>query len=129
MLGKRYSKQRELIYHCVEGRHDHPTAEMVYQTLKPSAPGLSLGTVYRNLNLLTDEGYLLRLPFEVDRYDANTQPHGHLECRQCGQVIDLSGDAQRVCSLFSSANSGAELESCTVIFRGLCPVCCSQGAQ
>ncbi|MCD8145440.1 MAG: transcriptional repressor [Oscillospiraceae bacterium] len=123
MSGRRYSRQREMIYHCVQGRHDHPTAEMVYQQLKPTSPGLSLGTVYRNLNLLTDEGQLLRLPFTVDRYDANTAPHGHLECRTCGQVIDLDGDASKVCDLFASANAGNDLECCTVIFRGQCADC------
>ena len=55
MNGKRYSRQRELIYEAVLGSDQHPTAEMVFQWLKPENPSLSLGTVYRNLNLLTEE--------------------------------------------------------------------------
>ena len=123
MSGRRYSRQRELIYQCVAQSPEHPTAEMVYQALKPDAPGLSLGTVYRNLNLLTEEGQLQRLPFSVDRYDAWTEPHGHLECRVCGRVYDLKGDAAQVCRLFSAENGGAELEFCTLIFRGVCSDC------
>ena len=120
---RRYSRQRELIYECVARSKEHPTAEMVYEELKPTAPGLSLGTVYRNLNLLTEEGQLQRLPFAVERYDAWTEPHGHLECRVCGRVFDLQGDAGRVRDLFSEANEGAELERCTVIFQGVCDGC------
>ena len=55
MAGKRYSRQRELIYEAVKGSKEHPTAEMVFQWLKPENPGLSLGTVYRNLSLLSQE--------------------------------------------------------------------------
>ena len=46
----RYSKQRELIYENLKARCDHPTAEAIYSDLKKDNPGLSLGTVYRNLN-------------------------------------------------------------------------------
>ena len=60
MAGKRYSRQREMIYRAVVGSKEHPTAEMVYQWLKPANPNLSLGTVYRNLNLLAEEGILIR---------------------------------------------------------------------
>ena len=66
MAGKRYSRQRELIYQAVLGSKEHPTAEMVYQWLKPVAPNLSLGTVYRNLTLLAEEGVLIRMPFPVE---------------------------------------------------------------
>ncbi len=123
MAGRRYSRQREQIYHCVLRRKDHPTAEMVYQQLKPDCPGLSLGTVYRNLKLLTEEGRLLRLPFAVDRYEANTIPHGHLECKTCGDVIDLDLDAHRIHDLLSCSGSNTNLELFTVIFRGLCNKC------
>lgn len=89
MAGKRFSKQREMIYRAVAESREHPTAEMVYQWLKPANPNLSLGTVYRNLNLLSEEGILIRMPFPVERYDACTEPHNHLRCEDCGRVIDL----------------------------------------
>ena len=61
MNGKRYSRQRELIYQALCQTDEHPTAEMVYRWLKPENPALSLGTVYRNLNLLADEGVIRRM--------------------------------------------------------------------
>ncbi len=77
MEHRRYSQQREMILTCLRGTTAHPTADMIYQALKPENPKLSLGTVYRNLNQLADDGYIMRLPFHVERYDANTQPHLH----------------------------------------------------
>lgn len=61
---KRYSRQRELIYRALLASKAHPTADMVYQMLKPENPNLSLGTVYRNLNLLAEEGIVVRMPFQ-----------------------------------------------------------------
>lgn len=89
MNGKRYSRQRELIYEALRQTEQHPTAEMIYQWLKPANPSLSLGTVYRNLNLLADEGAIRRMAFPVERYDAKTMPHPHFCCDQCGAVYDL----------------------------------------
>ena len=59
MNGKRYSRQRELIYEALRQTEQHPTAEMIYQWLKPANPSLSLGTVYRNLALLSDLGEIM----------------------------------------------------------------------
>ncbi len=89
MTAQRYSRQRELIYQAVRSSKDHPTAEMVFQQLKPGNPHLSLGTVYRNLNLLSEEGRLCRMPFPVERYDPCVEPHSHLRCEKCGKVVDL----------------------------------------
>ena len=88
MAVKRYSRQRELIYQALCATEEHPTADMVYQWLKPENPNLSLATVYRNLNLLADEGIITRMPFPVERYDAETKPHPHLRCHKCsGEVV------------------------------------------
>ncbi len=123
MVGKRYSRQRELIYQCLKNSTEHLTADMVYQWLKAENSSLSLGTVYRNLNLLEQQGYVVRIPLEVDRYDADTTPHGHLECRRCGRLFDLKGDADQVVRLFSEANPGVRMEGCALVFRGICESC------
>ena len=89
MAIKRYSKQRELIYDAVMNTTEHPTAETIYIWLKPDNPALSLGTVYRNLNQLVEEGNVMRLTFPVERFDAKTKPHAHFMCNDCGCVCDL----------------------------------------
>lgn len=124
MVGKRYSRQRELIYEAVRGSKEHPTAEMVYQWLKPANPNLSLGTVYRNLNLLAQEGVLIRMPFSVERYDADVQPHSHFRCKNCGRVFDL--EVAYDPSIDTQAAQEAkvfQIDSHDLTFTGRCPKC------
>lgn len=118
----RYSRQRELIYDTLKGSKRHPTAEMIYQMLKPENPSLSLGTVYRNLNLLAEEGIILRMPFAVDRYDANTEEHPHFLCKACGNLYDLEMFVgARLDSLVNDL--GYQVDRHDLIFRGICKDC------
>ena len=124
MSGKRYSRQREMIYQKLLETEEHPTAEMLYQWLKPGNPSLSLGTVYRNLNLLVEEGIIIRMPFPVERYDAHTHPHPHFRCKMCGGIYDLEGltyddrldEAATRCS-------GHQVERHELVFTGTCAHC------
>ena len=84
MKTQRYSQQRERIYEAVRATKEHPTAQMVYDTLKPEMPKLSLGTVYRNLQQMAEDGRLMELDGPVTRFDATVQPHTHLRCSRCG---------------------------------------------
>lgn len=103
---------------------EHPTAEMLYNWLKPDNPSLSLGTVYRNLNLLADEGMITRMPFPVERYDANTEPHPHFRCRCCGGVYDLEGIAYDGKLDEAAAQcSGHLVERHDLVFSGTCVHC------
>ena len=89
------SRQREMIKSFLMGRKDHPTADVIYSNLKQQDPNLSLGTVYRNLTLLSDMGEILRLRVGdgVDHFDADTSEHYHFVCTECGSVIDLDMDS------------------------------------
>lgn len=123
MEQKRYSRQRELIYNCLRSTKAHPTAEMIYQSLKPEHPKLSLGTVYRNLNQLADAGTIVRMPFHVERYDADTSPHGHFCCDECGNVYDLTlpdtqDQARQLCN-----SAGFAFRQETRLFYGVCDQC------
>ena len=74
MPGLKYSRQRESIINCLKGRKDHPTADMIYASVREEYPKISLGTVYRNLSLLVDQGEILRFSCGEgqDHYDADT---------------------------------------------------------
>ena len=87
----RYSRQRELITEIIKGRKDHPTADMIYNTAREIEPNISLGTVYRNLKLLSDEKVIITLETEDKRlhYDGDLSKHSHFICEECGQIIDL----------------------------------------
>ena len=85
------SRQRNAILECVMSHHDHPTADIIYQELRESFPNISLGTVYRNLSLLTSLGKIMKITCEnhADRFDGQTIPHAHFECKSCGCLQDI----------------------------------------
>ena len=88
----KYSRQRESIKVCLQGRKDHPTADMLYTDVRKEFPNISLGTVYRNLSLLSELGEIKRLTTGdgPDRFDGDTSTHHHFICRKCHCVTDLT---------------------------------------
>ena len=87
----RYSRQRTLVEKIMKSRYDHPTADMVYETARGIEPNISLGTVYRNLKTLSDDGVIDTLE-TVDKkvhYDGNKKPHIHFICTDCGSITDV----------------------------------------
>lgn len=76
----KYSRQREAIKTFLAGRYDHPTAETVYLGIKEEFPNISLGTVYRNLSLLSDIGEIQKLSTGIgpDRFDGNQIGRAHV---------------------------------------------------
>ena len=89
MANLKYSKQRASILEYLSGTHSHPTADMVYLHVKEEFPNISLGTVYRNLNLLADIGEITKIPTPDggDRFDGRTDSHYHVICSGCGNVL------------------------------------------
>lgn len=87
----KYSRQRECILKNLQSRRDHPTADMVYESVRMEQPNISLGTVYRNLAFLAENGQILKISTGTgpDHFDGFTSPHVHFVCRSCGKVIDL----------------------------------------
>ena len=100
-----YSWQRQLILETVQKSKQHMTAAQVYQLARKNCPHLSLGTVYRNLNLLVDIGQLRRIgvPGEADRYDWQLETHQHLFCRRCKRVLNLAMNRTRWKRLYKAA--------------------------
>ena len=90
-----YSRQRESIKDFLSTRKDHPTADTIYMNIRKQFPNISLGTIYRNLNLLSDIGEITRLTTGdgCDHYDFNTAPHNHFVCTRCHSVLDLEMDS------------------------------------
>lgn len=120
----RYSRQRELILSNLQNRCDHPTAEMIYQDLKPHHPNLSLGTVYRNLNQLCDNHLILKLDVggPMVRYDGNIQPHIHFICEKCGKIHDIEADSQLLMEQLKF-NHSHEIKSIHIQLTGICQEC------
>ena len=120
---RRHSKKRDAILSVIRGTKLHPSAEWVYEKIRDVYPDISLGTVYRNLALFRDDG-LVRVVTVVngtERYDANTLPHPHFACRQCGAVIDITADFSMTASQLTK--EGFQVENCDITYHGLCPSC------
>ena len=125
----RYSKQRELVMQTVQALCDHPTAEEIYDAAVKECPGLSLGTVYRNLNLLCENGQLLKVPIPgaSDRFDHTLGDHAHAYCEVCGSVTDAEVDEEQVMKLVR--NQKGCVQDCAVVLIGVCEACCEAQMQ
>ena len=125
MSNLRHSKQRDSILLYLAGTKEHPTADTIYENVRQEHPNISLGTVYRNLALLTEMGEIqkLTIPGHSERYDYTAENHYHFICRKCGCVQDLP------MPIMSSINKMAELgfdgmiEDHRCQFFGICASC------
>lgn len=121
----KYSRQRESIKRYLDSHRIHPTAETVYQSMREEYPNISLGTVYRNLNLLAARGEILRISTGngPDRYDGNTLLHYHFICTECGQVLDLDMEPQMHLNAVAAERFEGTITDHATQFFGLCPKC------
>ena len=131
MATLKYSRQRECIKEYLMHTTEHPTADTVYEHVKEEFPRISLGTVYRNLNLLADMGEALKITTldGGDRFDGCTKPHYHFTCTSCGAVIDLDMDVKYFHEMNEAADKNFDglIESHTTLFSGICPACFKKG--
>lgn len=121
----KYSRQRELVLAEVKSSRKHPTADMVYAALKADNPSLSLGTVYRNLNLLAQMGQIhkIGMPEGSDRFDGRTDEHYHMLCQKCGRVYDVQLDTLSELDGQIQSQTGFLVHSHDLIVRGVCRAC------
>lgn len=122
MKSQRFSQQRERIYEAVRTSMEHPSAQMVYDALRPEMPRLSLGTVYRNLHQMVQEGRLRELEGPVARFDAVLPSHTHIRCVRCGQVADLELPYDPALDR-EAAGDGWVITGHELVFNGICPAC------
>ena len=125
MAAIKHSRQREMIKAFLKSRKDHPTADIVYINVRQQNPNISLGTVYRNLTLLADMGEIrrLRVGDGVDHFDADTSPHYHFVCTECGAVIDLEMDSIEGITELAGAGFNGRIAGHVTYFYGSCGNC------
>lgn len=121
----KYSRQREAIKEFLLKTKEHPTADVVYMNIRETYPNVSLGTVYRNLNLLSEQGEIHKINCQdgSDRFDGNTSPHYHLLCRECKSVVDIEMDSIDHINTIAGAKFTGKIEGHVAFFYGLCPNC------
>lgn len=92
------TRQKKVVYEVLASTKSHPTADWIYQQARQELPDISLGTVYRNLQVLLAEEKICELNYGKgqSRFDANPLPHYHFVCEVCGQVLDFSSTVATV---------------------------------
>lgn len=130
-MAVKYSRQRQVIHNFLMGRKDHPTADVVYQNVRQEYPNISLGTVYRNLTLLTERGEIQRLQVGdgVDHFDADISRHCHFVCSRCGCVTDLSLDCMEDMLADARQKFDGRIDRQSTYFYGLCRDCLKNSAD
>lgn len=128
--GLRATPQRLAVYKALIDTDSHPTAQMLYETLRPQYPTLSLATVYNTLEALVSAGLIHTLGAAGDEavhYDADITPHVNLACISCHRVIDLVSDHVNALEREVAETSGYRLLGSRVLYYGLCPQCQAEG--
>lgn len=125
MTAIKYSRQREFIKKYLASSKEHPTADMIYTHIREEFPHISLGTVYRNLALLTELGDIKKLTSTdgADRFDGNTEPHYHFICSECGSIIDLEMENIDHINVIAGAGFHGKIKGHITHFYGLCEAC------
>lgn len=119
------SRQRSLILKIVRSTHCHPSADWIFEQARKSIPHISLGTVYRNLGLLCNEGKIQEVIFSdgVNRYEGDLRLHNHIRCRNCESVEDVPHFSLESPIEEIEKKTGYRIHLMKVEFSGFCPKC------
>ena len=123
--GVKFSRQRESIKEYLSTHSNHPTADVVYQHIREIYPNISLGTVYRNLKLLSENGEALSLSLGdgTVHFDGRTDPHNHCICTCCGKVYDLDMEPFDHINALASVSFPGTIQGHITYFYGICEDC------
>ncbi len=123
----RHTKQRQVILDTLHKHTDHPGADIIYTEVRKILPRISLGTVYRNLELLSEAGIILKLTGKdgQKRFDPVVSFHPHFKCVRCGAIEDLPFDIDSVVcpDTMDSWVDGRKIEGLNLEYTGLCSRC------
>lgn len=121
----RLTPQRRAILQALRGVKTHPTADQVYEAVRKRLPNISLGTVYRNLDVLAENGLIARADVggRQMRFDGDMSRHYHVRCTACGRVGDISGGEFRDLDEAAQRHTDYVVMGHRVEFVGMCPAC------
>ena len=124
-MNKRITTQRSLVLETVKEFRRHVTADEVYDAIVKKQPHISRGTVYRNLNLLSDIGEIrkVEMPNGADRFDYLCREHYHARCIKCGRVLDVEMEFIDDLEKNIKDTHGFEFIGHDIIFKGICHEC------
>ncbi len=121
----RKTRQKQAILEVLKNTTSHPTADWVYRQVRKEIPNISLGTVYRNLRQLSQNGEITELVLCscLSRFDARTDNHYHLRCETCGGVFDVDEPLNSELDKIAARRTGFRVLYHRLEFYGLCLEC------
>lgn len=125
VMKRRNTPQKQLVQDAVQALQNHPTADDIYEYIRGEHPGISRGTVYRNLSVLSQDGLIHKIgvPDDSDRFDFNLNPHYHVHCIRCGSVFDVDMDPVSHLEQRIRDDHGIRFLSYDILFKGICSDC------
>lgn len=120
-----YSRQREIILDTLKENVVHPTAEYLYDIIKEKDPKISLATLYRNLNKLSDKGIIKKIDGlePSSHFDHNTHEHYHFMCDKCKRIFDVSVDVAPDVVKKTEEETGFLIKGYDIVLHGICKEC------
>lgn len=124
----RLTTQRQVILEELSKVKTHPTASELYDMVRKRLPRIGLGTVYRNLELMAENGLILKIEVggTQKRFDATTEDHYHIRCSLCGRVDDIDVPVMEELATQAANSSAYLILGHHVEFTGICSVCQQQ---
>jgi Fe2+ or Zn2+ uptake regulation protein len=121
----RQTDARRVIMEELKDLKTHPTADEVYDRVRKRIPRVSLGTIYRNLEILSENGQIRKLETggTQKRFDGNTSVHYHLRCYLCGRISDLPASPLKEIENVLAGLGDYEIQSYNLDLIGVCPTC------
>lgn len=124
-MERRNTIQRDIVLKAVRSLGNHASADEIYACVSKDFPSIGKGTVYRNLNILAEEGEIrkVEIPEGPDRFDHNVGKHYHVTCIKCRKVFDADMDVLTDLNEKIHSKNGMIFLDHDIVFKGLCPNC------
>lgn len=125
------TRQRKLILETLRNMHTHPSADEIYEMVRRKLPRISLGTVYRNLDILSELGEIQKLELSgcLKRFDGNPEKHYHIRCINCDRLDDAPIAYMETLENRMPDECGYKIVGHRLEFLGLCQQCMEKAAS
>ncbi len=129
-MNMRLTRQRTVILEELRKVFSHPSADEIYEIVKKIIPSISLGTIYRNLDVLSETGAIQRLEVggDVKRFDGNPENHYHIRCVRCQKIVDAPVDLMKGIEKTLKYKTTFKIIGHHLEFLGICAECLGKEA-
>ncbi|XEC97742.1 Fur family transcriptional regulator [Paenibacillus tarimensis] len=123
--GVRITPQRQAILTYLLETMTHPTADEIYKALEPYYPNMSVSTVYNNLKVFIEAGFVREMTYgdNASRFDADMTAHYHALCKVCGKMTDIEYPPLEEAVHMATGQTGFRAEGHRLEIYGVCPDC------